>query len=109
MAPGERGTEQSARERAMKLRDIFSGFCVLLGLAAPAMAQSAAPHPPCTLHALAEVDMQTLPDGRVVIPVKIEGHDYKFMVDTGGARNTVGTQVVKREAITPHGGGGILV
>ena len=88
----------------MKYNPIFIGFCLSAGLPAPVLAQSDARHAPCTLQALAEVDMQTLPDGRVVIPVKIDGHDYRFMIDTGGAGNTVESQVAKREAIETHEG-----
>jgi len=45
--------------------------------------------------------MQTTPDGRVTIPVQLEGHDYRFMVDTGGYINTVSYRVVMEEGYEP--------
>ena len=38
---------------------------------------------------MATLEMQTMPDGRVTIPVQFEGHDYRLLVDTGGYINTV--------------------
>jgi predicted aspartyl protease len=58
--------------------------------------------PPCRLVILESLDTQTMPDGRVTIPVKLEGHDYRLMVDTGGYINTVSEEVVKREGYSPR-------
>jgi predicted aspartyl protease len=51
----------------------------------------------CLLHVAAAVDMETMPDGRVTIPVKFEGHDHRLMVDTGGYINTVTPQLAREE------------
>ncbi len=64
----------------------------------PAHAQQAAD---CSLHRLAGLDMQTIPDGRVTVPVQLEGHDYRLMIDTGGFINTVSPTVVKQEGYHP--------
>lgn len=61
-------------------------------------ANTAAPQTPaCLLHVAAGLDMETMPDGRVTVPVKFEGHDHKLMVDTGGYINTVTRQLVREE------------
>lgn len=51
----------------------------------------------CLLHVMAAADMETMPDGRVTIPVKFEGHEHRLMVDTGGYINTVTPQLVMEE------------
>ncbi len=57
----------------------------------------AADAPDCHLHVIAQLEMQTIPDGRPVIPVKLEGHNYRLMVDTGGYISTLSPQVVREE------------
>jgi predicted aspartyl protease len=56
----------------------------------------------CPLHAMARLEMQTMPDGRVTIPVQVEGHDYRLMVDTGGYINTLSPQLVKEQGYEPQ-------
>jgi len=67
----------------------------------PPLAQAEEAAPACKLKIVASLEMQTNPDGRVTIPVQIEGHDYRLMVDTGGYINTVSPRVVKREKYHP--------
>jgi hypothetical protein len=63
----------------------------------------------CKLRAVMSAEMQTIPDGRVAIPVQMEGHDYRLMVDTGGYINTVTPQLVKQEGYHPRESPGELV
>jgi len=63
----------------------------------------------CKLHRLMSAEMQTIPDGRVSIPVQFEGHDYRLMVDTGGYINTVSPNLVKQEGYTLRQTDGMLV
>jgi len=53
--------------------------------------------PDCRLLPKAMLEMQTMPDGRVTIPVQVDGHDYRLMVDTGGYINTLSPQLVKEQ------------
>jgi predicted aspartyl protease len=64
-------------------------------------ADKAADQPDCRLKMIASLEMQTTMDGRVTIPVQIEGHDYRLMVDTGGYINTVSPGLVKHEGYRP--------
>ena len=50
---------------------------------------SAESAPECQLTRLATVKTDTMPDGRVKIPVMIEDHPLSFMVDTGGVATTI--------------------
>jgi hypothetical protein len=52
--------------------------------------------------------MQTIPDGRVTIPVQLEGHDYRLMIATGGYVNTVSPNLVKQEGYHPLQSPGVL-
>jgi predicted aspartyl protease len=54
----------------------------------------------CSLHVMAALDMQTMANGLVTIPVRFEGHDHRLMVDTGGYINTVTPHLVKEEGYT---------
>ena len=80
-------------------------LAVLALLTIPALAQPPQPKPDCTLKRAAGVDMQTLVDGRVVIPVKLNGQDYKLMVDTGGFVSTVSASVAKALELKPQSAG----
>jgi predicted aspartyl protease len=71
----------------------------------PASAQQA---PDCHLRTMAELDMQTLPDGRVTIPVQLDGRDYRLMVDTGGYINTLSEHVLKEGNYHAMRGAGML-
>lgn len=62
----------------------------------------------CPLRLAAGLEMQTIPDGRVTIPVQVEGHDYRLMVDTGGYINTLSRQLVKQEGYHPRQSAGEL-
>jgi predicted aspartyl protease len=65
-------------------------FCaaVLLFCASPAAAQ-----PSC---ALATVKINTIPDGRVTIPVSLQDHPLSFLVDTGGVSTTINWEQAKQ-------------
>jgi len=71
---------------------VLAGLVAALPSGRPASAQEAQD---CHLRPMAQLDMQTLPDGRVTIPVQLDGRDYRLMVDTGGYINTVSEHVVK--------------
>lgn len=64
--------------------------------------------PDCRLRVIASLEMQTMPDGRVTIPVQVEGHDYRLMVDTGGYINTLSPQLVKEQGYEPQRSAGEL-
>ena len=59
-------------------------FCAAVPLfcASPAAAQA----PSC---ALATVKIDTIPDGRITIPVSLQDHPLSFLVDTGGVSTTI--------------------
>jgi predicted aspartyl protease len=75
---------------------------VLVASTAFADTGSSQPVPQCRLVIMESLDTHTMPDGRVTIPVKLEEHDYRLMVDTGGYINTVSEEVVKREGYNPQ-------
>jgi predicted aspartyl protease len=82
---------------------------VLLGaLVAGAPARAAEQSQDCKLRVVMSAEMQTIPDGRVTIPVQMEGHDYRLMIDTGGYINTVTPMLVKREGYHPRQSPGFL-
>lgn len=60
------------------------------------------PQQDCALHMIASLDMQTIPDGRVTIPVQFEGHDHRLMVDTGGYISTVTPLLATEEGYKAH-------
>ena len=60
-----------------------------LCLAAPARAQDCAPQE------LAKVQTSTLPDGRITVPVTVEGHALNFLLDTGGIYTTIKWEVAR--------------
>ncbi|HKU55183.1 MAG TPA: aspartyl protease family protein, partial [Rhizomicrobium sp.] len=66
-------------------------FCAGLALvcASPAAAQA----PRC---ALASVTIAAIPDGRITIPVSLEGHPLSFLVDTGGVSTTLKWEQAKQ-------------
>jgi hypothetical protein len=74
----------------------------------PCSQASAQQAPDCRLRASAMLEMQTMPDGRVTIPVQIEGHDYRLMVDTGGYINTLSPQLVREQSYEPQRSAGEL-
>ncbi len=68
---------------------------LLLVLAvAPAQGQDKAAS--CQLNVLASLEMRTIPDGRVTVPVQLDGHEYQLMPDTGGLNNTVAPWVAQQ-------------
>jgi len=56
---------------------------------APARAQDCAPQQ------LAKVQTTTLPDGRLTVPVTVEGHALNFLLDTGGVATTIKWEVAR--------------
>src|SRR6267154_5547826 len=56
----------------------------------------AASAPECPLTRLATVKTDSLPDGRIKIPVTVEDHPLSFMVDTGGINTTVKWEQAKQ-------------
>jgi len=80
-------------------------FCALLSSGAAGAEEAK----DCKLRALMAAEMQTMPDGRVAIPVQLDGHDYRLMVDTGGYINTVSPQVVKQEGYHPLTSRGLML
>jgi predicted aspartyl protease len=56
----------------------------------------AASAPECELTRLATVKTDTLPDGRIKIPVTVENHPLSFIVDTGGINTTINWELAKQ-------------
>jgi predicted aspartyl protease len=59
----------------------------------------------CPLTVYAKLDMIDLDNGLVAIPVKLEGNDLYFMIDTGGFINTINADVVDRLKLERHAAG----
>lgn len=77
---------------------LVTAACILAPLhGGQAQQDQGAKTAPCPLHLVAKLDMQTINDGRVTIPVQFEGHDHRLMVDTGGYINTVTPLLVREE------------
>jgi predicted aspartyl protease len=68
----------------------FAATALVFYLAlAPARAQDCAPQQ------LAKVQTTTLPDGRITVPVTVEGHALNFLLDTGGVATTIKWEVAR--------------
>jgi len=70
------------------LTTVIAAAIACLALA-PARAQDCAPQ------ALAKVQITTLPDGRITVPVAVEGHALNFLLDTGGVYTTIKWEVAR--------------
>ncbi|MBI1329634.1 MAG: hypothetical protein GC166_06995 [Alphaproteobacteria bacterium] len=69
----------------------------LLGvLAGPALADD------CSLQQMAALDMRELQDGRITVPVKVNGAEYQFLVDTGGVYSSLSSDIVKQLDLKKH-------
>jgi predicted aspartyl protease len=79
--------------------------CVLLMIAATgflAPATRAAETQDCKLTRFSSLPMSTLPDGRVALPVAIDGHSGSFLVDTGGISATMSRQLANEIGKVPE-------
>jgi predicted aspartyl protease len=56
----------------------------------------------CSLSAAAKLDLRTMPDGRISIPVKVQGRNLFFLIDTGGVVSTIDPGVVVAEKLVSH-------
>jgi predicted aspartyl protease len=65
----------------------------LAGACFAASAAKAADAQDCRLTRFASLPMSTLSDGRIAVPVGIEGHNASFLVDTGGISATMSRQL----------------
>jgi predicted aspartyl protease len=65
----------------------------LLALAASGFFASAAEAQDCKLTRFSSLPMSTLSDGRIALPVAIDGHSASFLVDTGGISATMSRQL----------------
>jgi predicted aspartyl protease len=74
---------------------------LILALMLAAGAAHAEDKPDCRLKTVASLELQTTQEGRVTVPVQVEGHDYRMLVDTGGYINTLSQDVVRREGYKP--------
>lgn len=71
----------------IKLLTLCAGMALFwVSFSLGALAASA---PECQLTRLATVKTDTMPDGRIKIPVTVEDHPLSFMVDTGGISTTI--------------------
>ena len=50
----------------------------------------------CSPERLSTVQGELLPDGRITIPVMVEGHPLSFLLDTGGVATTIKWDLAKR-------------
>ena len=74
----------------------LAGVCVF------AFASEAAGAQDCKLTRFASLPMSTLPDGRIAVPVGIEGHVAPFLIDTGGISATMSRQFATEIGKTPE-------
>src|ERR1700748_3853048 len=51
----------------------------------------------CGLGVMASLDMTTTPEGRVTVPVSLNGTTYQFMVDTAGVFSKVSPDAVHQQ------------
>ena len=72
------------------------------GLFGAAQAADTAGTAGCTLKVLADLDLRTTPDGRIAIPVKFEGRDLFFLVDTGGVYSTIDPKLASALQLRPY-------
>lgn len=73
---------------------LFVGM--VLFWASSSLGTSAASAPECQLTRLATVKIDTLPEGRIKIPVMVADHPLSFMVDTGGIYTTIKWEQAKQ-------------
>ena len=80
---GEAMIDSRVSSRALRRLAVLAAGLYLIAAPAPARAQDCAPQ------LLAKVATSTLPDGRLTVPVTVEGHALNFLLDTGGANTTI--------------------
>jgi predicted aspartyl protease len=66
------------------------GAAALVAWATPALADP----PPCGLQQAASLEMNIEPDGTVAVPVSIEGHPARLLVDTGSVYSSINSVLV---------------
>jgi predicted aspartyl protease len=104
------------RRRLTTALVVVVGMLVPVGASAPAFSQQRdGSHQgrACTLKILAALNLETMLDGRVTVPVQFEGHDHRLMVDTGGYLSTItrdlaleeGYEIKKTRGLTEIGMG----
>jgi predicted aspartyl protease len=74
--------------------------CLLLGVVLGAGAASAAET--CVLHQLIKLNMTTIPDGRVSVPMTVGGQGLNMLVDTGGLFSMLTPATVKTLDLRPE-------
>jgi predicted aspartyl protease len=81
-------------------------LAVVLGWSAPAWAD-----PTCDLKQIDSLDLDTSGDGTVTVPVSIENHPARLMVDTGAAFSTVDESFARSVGMEPRAisNGGFLM
>jgi len=70
-------------------------MALLLALVQPAFAAEKAQPSGCALERYSSMPISTLSDGRIAIPVTVQGRNASFMVDTGGVSATMTMQLAK--------------
>jgi predicted aspartyl protease len=74
------------------MRWIFAAFTIAgltASFVATAQAEDAAPPKTCAMYAYAELPLDTQMDGRITIPITVNGTQRHFMVDTGAAMSAI--------------------
>jgi predicted aspartyl protease len=74
----------------MRTRSVSAGFVLLAAVAGPAQAQD------CSLKPVASLDMRTTTDGGISIPVKVQGQEFYFLVDTAGVESLISPKIVDK-------------
>ena len=77
-------------------------LAVLILLPARAVAATAQKAKDCPLQMQASLEFRTLPEGRISIPVKIQGQELFFMIDTGGVVSTLDPVIAARMNLQPN-------
>ena len=77
------------------LGNILKPLITVIASALVCLGTSAARAQDCAPQQLAKVQTTTLPDGRLTVPVTVEGHALNFLLDTGGVNTTIKWEVAR--------------
>jgi predicted aspartyl protease len=69
---------------------VSAAFFLLAAVGGPAQAED------CSLKPVASLDIRTTTDGGVSIPVKVQGQDFYFLVDTAGVESMISPGIVDK-------------
>jgi len=86
----------------MMLRRALSLAIVAVCVTAHGHADELTPSQICNLSLLASLDVETTPEGMILVPATIDGHKGSFLVDTGGLAGVLGRATAKQLTNSPY-------